>query len=533
MNVPLTPVRFLRYAQEQFPNKTAVVCGERRLTYAQFGERAARLGSALRSAGLNSGDRVAFLSSNCHRFLETYYGVLEGGGVLLPLNFRLAPAELTYVLNDAGARFLFLEGQFIETVNMLRENVSSIETLVLLDGEPRAEWLHKRNYDDLLSAADSDRRDVMEFDEDSLAELFYTSGTNANPKGVMLTHRNIYLHAISMALGNRKTSDTVDIHTIPLFHANGWGIVHTVTLAGGRHVMMHRFDPVDLFRLIESEHVSDCNLVPTTAAAVLNSPDRKNFDLSSLKKILIGGAAASPTLVREVEEKLGCQCIAGYGLTEASPVLTLSSIKPGLNWKDEQRIAGQASAGFALPGAEIRVVDLDGKDVPHDGAAMGEVMARSDGVMAGYWRQPEASAAALQNGWLRTGDMGTIDKDGYLLIVDRKKDIIVSGGENISSLEIEKALAAHPSVYEAAVVPIPDEKWGEAPKALVVLRPGLAATEAELRAFCNTRLAHYKVPKSVEFLDALPKTGTGKILKRELRKKYWRVTGEADGARRA
>ena len=199
MNVPLTPVRFLRHAQEQFPNKTAVVCGERRLTYAQFGERAARLGSALRSAGLNSGDRVAFLSSNCHRFLETYYGVLEGGGVLLPLNFRLAPAELTYVLNDAGARFLFLEGQFIETVNMLRENVSSIETLVLLDGEPRAEWLHKRNYDDLLSAADSDRRDVMEFDEDSLAELFYTSGTNANPKGVMLTHRNIYLHAISMA----------------------------------------------------------------------------------------------------------------------------------------------------------------------------------------------------------------------------------------------------------------------------------------------------------------------------------------------
>jgi acyl-CoA synthetase (AMP-forming)/AMP-acid ligase II len=279
--------------------------------------------------------------------------------------------------------------------------------------------------------------------------------------------------------------------------------------------------------------VNHCNLVPTTAAAILNCPERNNFDLSSLKKILIGGAAASPTLVREVEEKLSCECVAGYGLTEASPVLTLSPVKPGLHWKEEERIAGQASAGFALPGVEIRVVDPDGTALAHDGQTMGEVVARSDGVMKGYWRQPEATAAALQAGWPHTGDMGTIDKDGYLLIVDRQKDIIVSGGENISSLEIEKAIAAHPSVYEAAVIPIPDEKWGEAPKALVVLRPGLTTTETELLAFCRSRLAHYKMPKSVEFLEALPKTGTGKILKRELRKKHASGRGEHDGARRA
>jgi len=533
MNVPLTPVRFLRYAQEQFPSKLAVVCGEERRTYAQLGERAVRLGSALRSAGLEPGDRVAFLSSNCHRFLEAYYGVLEGGGVLLPLNFRLTAAELAYVMRDAGAKFLFLESQFLETAESLRKEVSMIETFVLLDDQPRANWLHKFNYEEFLTGGDLCRRDVMEFDEDALAELFYTSGTSANPKGVMLTHRNIYLHAISVALGNQKTSDAIEIHTIPLFHANGWGIVHTLTMAGGTHVMLHRFDPVEVFRLVERERVNNCNLVPTTAAAILNCPERKNFDLSSLKKVLIGGAAASPTLVREVEEKLGCQCIAGYGLTEASPVLTLSPGKPGLQWGEEERIAGQASAGFALPGAEIRVVDPDGKNLAHDGQTMGEVVARSDGVMKGYWRQPEATAAALQAGWLHTGDMGTIDKDGYLLIVDRKKDIIISGGENISSLEIEKALAAHPSVYEAAVIPIPDERWGEAPKALVVLRPGLTATETELLAFCRSRLAHYKVPKSVEFIEALPKTGTGKILKRELRKKHASGMGEHNGAHRA
>jgi acyl-CoA synthetase (AMP-forming)/AMP-acid ligase II len=257
------------------------------------------------------------------------------------------------------------------------------------------------------------------------------------------------------------------------------------------------------------------------ATALVNCPERTKYDLSSLQRVTIGGAASSPTLVREVEEKLGCTCYSGYGLTETSPSLTIAPIKPGLNWESERRFAGQASTGYAFPCMEVRVVDADDNDVPRDGKTVGEVIARSDGVMQGYWRQPEATAQVMRGGWFHTGDMATWTEDGYLLVVDRKKDIIVSGGENISSLEVEKALYAHPGVLELAVIPVPDSRWGEVPKALVVLKPDVKATEEELIDFCRTRIAHYKCPRSVEFVDTLPKTGTGKILKRDLRRKYW------------
>jgi fatty-acyl-CoA synthase len=253
----------------------------------------------------------------------------------------------------------------------------------------------------------------------------------------------------------------------------------------------------------------------------VNCPERLNYNLSSLRRIVIGGAASSPTLIREVEEKLGCECFSGYGLTETSPSLSISPMKSGMGWDSEQRYVGQAMTGYAFPGVEIRVVDANDNDVPCDGQTMGEIVARSDGVMEGYWRQPDASAEALRGGWFHTGDMATLNEEGYLLIVDRKKDIIVSGGENISSLELEKAILAHPAVLEAGVIPVPDEKWGEVPKALVVLKPNAAATEAELIEFCRAHLSHYKCPRSFEFVTSLPKTGTGKILKKNLRKKYW------------
>jgi fatty-acyl-CoA synthase len=524
MNIPLTPIRFLRYAGQQYPENTAVVCGEQRLTYSQFSDRAARLAGAIKKAGIRPGDRVAFLSGNCHRLLEAYYGVLAAGAVLLPLNIRLAPMELVFILNDSGARVLFLESQFFPLVDSFREDLNSVESFYLLDSKPGESWTAKDNYEDLLAAAVPFHPDIMEFDENALGELFYTSGTSANPKGVMLTHRNIYLHALSAALNFNTGSDTVELHTIPLFHANGWGVAHSLTFAGGKHVMVQKFDPPEVFRLIERERVHACSLVPTMATALVNCPERPKYDLSSLKRITIGGASSSPTLVREVEEKIGCACYSGYGLTETAPVLTTARMKEGLNWQGQERYDGQARTGFAIPGIEVRVVDAQGKEVPSDGKSIGEVIARSDGVMAGYWNQPEATAAVMRDGWFRTGDMATIDAHGYLLIVDRKKDIIVSGGENISSLEVEKALLAHPAVYEVAVIPVPHPTWGEAPKALAVLKPGMSATEAELLEFCRGRLAHYKCPRSIEFVETLPKTGTGKILKKELRKKYWSGT---------
>jgi len=520
MNVPLTPIRFLRYAVQQYPQKTAIVCGEHRFTYTQFGDRTARLARVVRDMGVQPGDRAAFLSLNCHRLLEAYYGVPEIGAVLLPLNVRLAPQELAYVLNDAGAKVLFLEKEFVGVVESLRREVPSLETFVMLDVPPEASWLLPKNYDDLLAAATPYHADVMEIDENSLAELFYTSGTSANPKGVMLTHRNIYLHAISVCLTFKTKAESVELHTIPLFHANGWGSAHSVTQVAGTHVMISKFTCAEVFRLIERERVSSLSLVPIMGTALVNSPDRTKYDLSSVQWISTGGAASSPTLVKELEEAFKCSAYSGYGLTETSPVLSTAMPKAGTQIEGDRRYFRLAMTGYAIPGVELRVVNPDGDDVPRDGNTMGEIVARGDGVMAGYWRQPEATAHVMRGGWFHTGDVAVIDENENILIVDRAKDIIVSGGENISSQEVEKALVAHPGVYEAAVIPVPDEKWGEVPKALIVEKPGSNLTEPELIEFCRARIAHYKCPRSVEFVAALPKTGTGKVLKKILREQY-------------
>jgi fatty-acyl-CoA synthase len=521
MIIPLTPLRFLRYSSQQFPGRTAVVCGDERFTYAQFSDRTARQAGALRALGVKSGERVAFLGANCHRLLEGYYGVVEAGGILLPLNIRLASQELAYILNDSEADVLFFEEQFTALVESFRKDLKSVKHFIPLDFKANQPWMASQNYEEMLAAATPFRADITQIDENSVAELFYTSGTSANPKGVMLTHRNIYLHALNVAIAFGAKTDSVELHTIPLFHANGWGVAHSLTYVGGKHVMMRKFETTEVFRQIEREGVQSLSVVPAMATALVNCPERPKFNLKTLERMSLGGAASSPTLVREVEEKLGCACYSGYGLTETAPVLTTARMKAGLDWEGRLRYEKQASTGHAIPGVEIRVVDPDDNDVPRDGKSIGEIVARSDGVMAGYWKQPEATAQVMRNGWFHTGDMATIDEDGYALIVDRKKDIIVSGGENISSLEVEKALLAHPGIYEVAVIPVPDERWGEVPKALVVMKPGVTATEAEVLEFCRGNLTHYKCPRTVEFLDTLPRTGTGKVLKKELRKKYW------------
>ena len=526
MKIPLTPIRFLRYAREQFPNKVGVVCGNERLTYREFAERSSRLAGALLALGAKPGDRIAFLSTNCHRLLEAYYGVLEAGCVLLPLNIRLSPEELVFVLNDAQARFLFVESMFM--AEPLRAAVPSLEASFLLDGPLQVNRSEPQNYEELLSASAPFESDFTQVDEDSVAELFYTSGSSDRPKGVMLTHRNVYLHALSViaagqtspaSLGEMSCTSVL-LHTIPLFHANGWGTAHTLTLVGGTHVMIHHFNPPEVFSLMERERVSTCAMVPTMVMALVSSPARPKYDLSSLRTIIIGGAASSPSLVKQAEEKLGCTCISGYGLTETCPTLAKSPMKSTIAGEGEDRYARQAMTGYAIPSVELRVLGPDGQEVPHDGSAFGEIVVRGDMVMDGYWRQPEATKAAMEDGWFHTGDMATMDSHHYLQIVDRKKEIIVSGGENISSLEVEKVLFAHPAVLEAAVIAVPDRKWGEVPKALVVRRPGEEVAEEALLEFCRARLSHYKCPRSVEFLESLPKTGTGKVLKRELRRQY-------------
>jgi fatty-acyl-CoA synthase len=520
MNIPLTPLRFLRYAERQYAGRTAVVSRGERFTYTQFGKRVGRLAGALRQCGIQPGDRVAFMGTNSHRLLEAYYGVLEAGAVLLPLNIRLSANELSFVLNDAEASILFIDPQFLPLVESFRHQVPTVRIFCQLDGVVEADWLMPQNYDDWLDAASSHRSDISSINEDEVAEIFYTSGTSAQPKGVMLTHRNIYLHALQVSVGFTIENGSVELHTIPLFHANGWGIAHFLTLLGGKHVMVDGFDPVAIFQFIEAEGVHHFNVVPFMATVLVNHPKREDYDLSSLRRIVIGGAAASPTLIREVEQAFHCRCFSGYGLTETSPTLSHASMKPELLWTDNERYVGQAMTGYAFPGVELHIAGPNDEWLSEDGKAVGELIARGDGVMKGYWKQPELTAEAMRGGWFRTGDMATMDENGYVLIVDRKKDIIVSGGENISSLEVEKAVLAHPAVLEIAVIPVSDKRWGEVPKALVVLKPGATATETDLIDFSRSCLAHYKCPKTVQFVESLPKTGTGKVLKKNLRTQY-------------
>ena len=505
-----------------FGRKDGVVCGKLRLTYHEFNERCDRLSDALRRLGLKAGERVAYLSFNCHRLLEGYFGVPQIGAILLPLNIRLGSEELAYILNDATPRLLFFDPEFIPLVEALRPNLHSVEYLIALKGA-KPSWAFPKLYDEIVAEAEPQEIDYRGIDENSVAELFYTSGTTASPKGVMLTHRNLYLHAFYRAQSENGNDKEVGLYTVPLFHVNSWGSPHLLTLRGGRHVIMKKFDPLEVLKLIQAERVTQLQMVPTMVTALLNHPDFGQYDLSSVRVMLVGGAPASLSLVREIEEKMPrCLAIGGYGLTETSPVISHAHIKDLLaSDSRESHLHRKATAGFALAGTEIRVVDVHGRDVKPNAEEVGEVVVRSDVVMAGYWNQPEATAEVIRDGWFHTGDLATIDEEGYILIVDRTKDMILSGGENIASAEIERVLCAHPAVLECAVIAVPDDKWGEVPRAVVTPRPGHEITEEEILDHCRQHLAKFKVPSSVEFVASLPKGGTGKILKKVLREKYW------------
>ena len=523
MNVPLTPVRFLDRAAEQFGDKVGVIDGDSCWTYRQYADRCRRLANLQLSWQLSSASRVAVLCYNTHHLLEAYYGVALAGNVLLPLNIRLLEQDFQFILNDARVSCLFLHSDFLPMVEPIRKQLRTIEKFVLLDGNPEAGWLEPQGYENLLAKESGELEfDLLRIDEDAPLELFYTSGTTDRPKGVLLTHRNLYLHALNVAVAVELSESDIQLHTIPLYHVNGWGTPQFLTCVGGTHVMMSKFDPEQVYRLIQQHGVSCFSLVPTMAVSLLNFANRGNYDLSSVRRIMMGGAASTPELIREMEEVFGSQCIGGYGLTETSPVLTLAFPKTHLDLTDEDRYRVQASTGYAIPGAELRIVDEKGRPLPWDGQTVGEIVVRGDMVMHGYWERPGETEAAMPQGWFHTGDMAVIDPNGCVSIVDRKKDIIVSGGENISSIEIEKAVSAHPAVLECAVVAMPHHKWGEVPKALVVLKPKKSLTEEALSEHCRTQLAAFKIPHGIEFLDhPLPKGGTGKILKRELRDKYW------------
>ena len=502
MKVPLTPLDFIERARRYFGPLEAVVDGERRFTYSELAGRAHRLAHAVRTdLGCEPGDRVAYLCGNTVELLEAYYGVVLAGCILTPLNVRLAPAELQFVLDDCRASVLVVHPSFAE-----------------VDLKPPSRIELGADYEDLLASQSADLVDPGKIDEDSVCELFYTSGTTADPKGVMLTHRNLATHAIDSALTMGTTHRDVVLHTIPLFHVNGWGTPHWVTALGARHVMLERFDAGAVLRLIEEERVTRLHLVPTMATALLVHPDIRTRDLSSLVQATVGGAPAGVTLIAELEDALGCEVMSGYGMTETSPQLTKAvTLRSHDGESTDELRRRRATTGLANIGVDLKVLGPDDLEVPWDGQTPGEICVRSNHVMAGYWERPDATDDALRGGWMRTGDVATVDAEGYVTIVDRAKDIIISGGENISSVQVESSLASHPAVLDVAVVGMPDEKWGEVPRAFVSLRPGASVEPEELIAWVRGRLAHFKAPRRVDILDDLPKGGTGKIQKNVLR----------------
>ncbi len=517
----LTPLSFLERAAAAFRDKTAVVYGEQRSTYGEFAERVNRLASALRSAGLQEGDRVAVLCPNIPPMLEAHFAVPLAGGVIVAINTRLAADDVAWILEHSGARFLLVDTEFSPLVATVRDRLPEWRHIVnVVDGGP-APTLPGPTYDEFLSGGQSDRQAWRLASENDLIAINYTSGTTGRPKGVMYTHRGVFLNALGELLHSRISSDSVFLWTLPMFHANGWCLTWGLTGIGATHICLRKVDPATIWPLIAHEGVTHLNAAPTVFITLANHPLSQQIERSRPLTVTTGGAPPSPTLIAQMEA-LGVDLIHLYGLTEVYGPNTICEAPAEwstLPLAERARVKARQGVPFVIADA-MRVVDGDLREVPADGQTMGEVVMRGKNIMAGYYRDPEATARAFLGGWFHSGDLAVMHPDGYIELRDRKKDIIISGGENISTIEVEQVVARHPAVLECAVVAVPDEHWGERPKAFVTLRPGMAATEDDIIAFCRANLAHFKCPAAVAYGE-LPKTATGKVQKFVLREREW------------
>lgn len=501
------------------PDAVAIHSVGRTVTFREYGDRVARLAGALRKLGVESGERVAMYSLNSTRYLEYFMAVPWAGGVLNPVNIRWSQAEVLYSLDDSGTEVMIVDDTFKATAAALAGAAKTVRHLIYAgDGETPEGML---NYETLIEQAEP-VEDAWRHDND-LAGIFYTGGTTGFPKGVMLSHANLISAAMAVRIaGYFGGPEAVYLHAMPMFHLADFSIVIALTISGGKHVVIPAFTPQATLEAIESERVTDILLAPTMLQMTMewlarNPGSAARLDLSSLKKLAYGASPISQALVLRTQEVFpGVGLINGYGMTELAPAATY--LAPQYHSEEGFASGRMRSVGKPYESVEVKVVDDSDREVPR--GTVGEVIVRGQNVMLGYWNRPEETAKALRDGWMHTGDGGYMDKDGFLYIVDRIKDMIITGGENVYSAEVENALASHPAVAQCAVIGIPDERWGETVHAVIVRKPGADVTPQELETHCRALIAGYKVPRSVAFRESLPLTSVGKVNKNELRKPY-------------
>jgi fatty-acyl-CoA synthase len=515
METPLSPLDFARRTRRLHGGREAVVDGSGRLSYEQFFDRCDRWSSALQGLGVTQGDRVATIAPNTHAQLEAFYAVPQLGAVLVPINYRLTPEDFVYIVNHSGSTVVCVAREYLGTVDGVRDQMPDVKHFVAFEGTGDG-WV---DYEAAITATGPGftRPEIGERD---LLSINYTSGTTARPKGVMITHRNAAMNTIGTLLHLPIAVGERYLWTLPMFHANGWTYTWTVTAAAGTHVCLRKVDPASIFGLIRDEKVTRLCAAPTVLIALANAPASVRGDVPPGVHVVTAGAPPAAATIERLEGEFGWVITQAYGLTETAPFITVCAPLPEHeDLAPADRAVIKARQGVELlTSGELRVVDTDGTEVPADGQTAGEIVVRGNVVMEGYYRDPEATERAMGDGWFHTGDAAVVHPDGYAEIRDRLKDVIISGGENISSVEVEGVLLRHPAVQEVALVGLPDAKWGETPHAFVVLRDGASATEAEIIEFARERMAHFKAPRAVTLVSELPKTATGKIQKFVLRK---------------
>jgi acyl-CoA synthetase (AMP-forming)/AMP-acid ligase II len=508
--------QILDHAARFHSRQEAFVCGELRLTYAQAWDRVRRVAAGLLAAGLLPGDRIGVLMLNCHRYAELHFAADYAGLVLTPINHRLAPAEVEYILDHSEAAALVIAPEFGSTYDACATALAGLRQVIWSEADPTRPGVR---YEDLVSANDPFSGPARERGDDDLAQLYYTSGTTGAPKGAMLSEGNVTETALLNAVSIRLTSDDVYLRCAPAFHlADSWANF-AVTLVGGRHVILPGFEPQAVMEAVQREHVSLSLLVPTMINALLNLPNVREYDAASLRVILYGASPMPAERLRTALQIFPCEFVQWYGMTEAYPAVTQISSRE-LEFDGPPDVARRIlSCGRQSVGVQVRVLNENGQDVRP--GELGEIVIKGPNVTLGYWKRPEAAAEALRDGWMHSGDGATVDEAGYIYLVDRLKDMIISGGENVYSTEVENVLYLHPAVLECAVIGIPDDHWGERVHAVVALRPDASATPQEIIDFARSRIAHFKCPRSLDLVSALPKTGSGKIQKAALREPFW------------